>query len=436
MSSSPSAAVGEPVAPAPGALRPILVLVIGTGVRLFGYSFYLVFILLFLHSAFHLSYVVGGLYVGIVALIGIPAGQLGGGFSDRIGRRRMIVLSLAGEASGLALLAWGFSIHSLVVVVGALFLARSFGASGSPASNAYVAESVDPRLRAQGLSWIRTSFNLGAFGGAALGGLLLTFIPFGELIILAALLVGTAATVNAIWLAPTARDLARKTSGGPLSTAAPNPGLLRWLGQSMHASFRPIWRDRRLLLLVLATILIFVMLYQFAYAIPTFSRTFLGVPFAIVGLAVSLNALIPALTQVPLTTALSGRLHTRIGIWGAVLYAASYLAFGLDAIYRVDLVVALFAMVAVSTLGEDLVFLPIFTLPLNIAPEGARGAYSGALSTANGVANFFAPFLAGVALTYGAHPLVTWGILSVPALPAIVILAYLGSHLPRSQDRI
>jgi hypothetical protein len=41
-----------------------------------------------------------------------------------------------------------------------------------------------------------------------------------------------------------------------------------------------------------------------------------------------------------------------------------------------------------------------------------------------------------VALSYAADPLVTWGILAAPALPAIVLLWYLGSHIPREANRI
>lgn len=439
MSSSPSVAAGAPAAPARGALRPILVLVIGTGLRLFGMSFYLVFILLFFHNDLHVSYVVAGLYIAAVGLVTVPLGQIGGGISDRVGRRRMIVLSLAGEATGLALLAWGFTVNSLVVVIGAILVVRSFGATGSPASYAYIAESVDPNSRTIGLSWWRVAFNLGSFGGISVGGLLLTFISFGQLSALAALLVGAAATVNAIWLAPTPRDLAIKgsrESAGARSTASPTPGPLRWVGQTIYSSFRPIWRDRNLLLVIIASILIMLMLVQYAYAIPSFSQSVLRVPYAILGAAVSLTGLIPVLTQVPFTKALSGRVLTRVGIWGTIAYGAAYLAFGLDATYRIEVIPALFAMMIAITIGENLVFLPIYTVPLNIAPESARGAYSGTITMVNQIGQNLGPIFAGVALTYAAHPLVTWGIIAAPAIPVIVILAYLGSQLPRNQNRV
>ncbi len=48
----------------------------------------------------------------------------------------------------------------------------------------------------------------------------------------------------------------------------------------------------------------------------------------------------------------------------------------------------------------------------------------------------FAPLLAGVALTFSSHPIVTWAILAAPAVPAMVILGRLGTRLPVRQDRI
>jgi hypothetical protein len=270
-----------------------------------------------------------------------------------------------------------------------------------------------------------------------LGGVLLTFIAYWQVTALASVMVGAAALVNGIWLLPTPRDLSISEGRvGSAATSPQRPGFFRWLGVTTYTSFRPMWRDRPLLLLILASILMTVMLLQVAYAIPTFSLTYLGIPFGILGLALSLNGLIPVFTQVPMTKALSGRLHTRIGIWGLVAYVVSFVAFGLDSIVRFAVVGALFAVMIVVTLGENLIFLPMYTVPLNIAPTDSRGVYAGTITTASSIAQIFAPLLAGVALTFASQPLVTWGILAAPALPAILILGYLDSHLPREVNRI
>ncbi len=436
--SSETSPIADPPAAAVSPLRSIRVLVAGVTLRWFGFSFYLYFILLALHSDFGLTYADAGLDFAVVALVTLPLSQIGGGFSDWFGRRRMIVTTLAGEAAGLGILAWGFTIGSLLVVLGGLLLARSFGIIGSPSTYAYVRDSTDIGTRAKALSWVRVGSNLGGFGSVALAGVLLTFIEYGQLSALAAIIVGAAAAVNAVWLMPSAwdRSIVRREKETSASTGDPSPSLLRQMRQRIYSSFRPIWHDRTLFLVILASTLILLMLYQIFFAFSTFGLIYLGIPFAILGVALGVNGLIPVVGQVPLTTALTGRLHTRVGIWGAVVYALSFLAIGLDAEVRVEVVLVFIVVIVVSTIGECMVFLPLFTLPLNIAPKDSRGTYSGAITTASSVGQIFAPILAGVALTFAAHPLVTWGILATPALPAIAILRYLDSRIPREQNRI
>lgn len=439
MTSAELERIADPAAKAVTSLRSIRVLVVGIAVRWFGFTFYNLFLLAFFQSTFGLTYAVAGLYIAAISVVTLPLGLVGGAISDLYGRRRMIVLSLAGQAVALAVVAWGFSISSLLVSLGALVVSRSFGIIGSPAAFAYVADSTDVALRAKGLSWLRVGNNLGLSGGVAFGGILLAFVPYWQLIALGALTVGTAAIVSAAWLKPSARDrsIVLTASGSPPSKAHQGAGFFLWVGQTAYSSFKSIWRDRTLFLLVLASIPILVVDNQIIYGTSTFGLSILAIPSGVLGLALALNGLIPVLTTVPLTRALKGRSLTSVGIWGVMAYALSFVAMGLDAVGRVEVVLVFVVVVVVSTLlGENMTFLTVFTLPLNIAPKDARGTYSGAILTANGIAGIIAPLLAGVALSYAADPLVTWGILAAPALPAIVLLWYLGSHIPGEANRI
>src|SRR5512136_651293 len=117
------------------------------------------------------------------SLVGAPfLGRL----SDRLGRRLILLLSIAGTFVGFLLLAFaepiGHSLASLaastainVFVLGVLFLSRSVdGLTGGniTVAQAYISDITDEKNRAKGLGLIGAAFGLGFIIGPAVGGLL------------------------------------------------------------------------------------------------------------------------------------------------------------------------------------------------------------------------------------------------------------------------
>ncbi|BBK33563.1 putative MFS family arabinose efflux permease [Stella humosa] len=102
------------------------------------------------------------------SLAQLVTAPLWGRLSDRIGRRPVLLMSLAGSVASYLALAWA---PSLLV----LFLARI--AAGAMAGNiaaaqAYVADVTTPERRAQGMGLIGAAFGLGFILGPAIGGVL------------------------------------------------------------------------------------------------------------------------------------------------------------------------------------------------------------------------------------------------------------------------
>lgn len=109
-----------------------------------------------------------GLLMASYSLTQFIAAPFWGRVSDRIGRRPVLLITLAGAAASYVLL--GFS-NSLWM----LFLARGLGgfmAGNISAAFAYVADITTPENRTKGMGVIGAAFGLGFIAGPAIGGIL------------------------------------------------------------------------------------------------------------------------------------------------------------------------------------------------------------------------------------------------------------------------
>src|SRR5271168_2641617 len=108
------------------------------------------------------------LLLATYSLFQLFAAPLWGALSDRIGRRPVLMTSMA--ASALAYL-WFGSATALWMLFAARALAGAC-AGNIAAANAYIADVTTPENRAKGMGMIGAAFGLGFIIGPALGGLL------------------------------------------------------------------------------------------------------------------------------------------------------------------------------------------------------------------------------------------------------------------------
>ncbi|HEY5550545.1 MAG TPA: TCR/Tet family MFS transporter [Opitutaceae bacterium] len=122
------------------------------------------------------SHVYGWL-VGIFALMQFLGSPILGALSDRFGRRRVILISLAGSATD-------YVVMALAPTLAWLFVARAIAgltAGVLATTNAYVADVTPPEDRAKAFGMVGAAFGLGFILGPAVGGMLGEFglrVPF------------------------------------------------------------------------------------------------------------------------------------------------------------------------------------------------------------------------------------------------------------------
>lgn len=154
----------------------------------------------------HPTPVVFGLLMASYSLMQFLFAPLLGRLSDRVGRRPILLLSLAGTVAGYLLFAFQHSLH-------AIFLSRVVGGvmgANVATAQAVIADVTSPKDRARGMGLIGAAFGLGFILGPAIGGAALRFGEAGPG------LAATGLSMTALILALVSLPETRPSAGGVL----------------------------------------------------------------------------------------------------------------------------------------------------------------------------------------------------------------------------
>jgi MFS family permease len=180
----------------PPGLGPIFLIVF---LDLIGFSLVLPFLAEEARATFHTSSLTGTLLASIYSLMQFLFVPVWGRVSDRIGRRPVLVWSVAATALGMVGLGVGlvFAKH-----VAWLFVVRAF--SGIATANlgtasAYIADVTKPEDRARGMGLIGVAFGLGFILGPGIGGWLATYPILGRTGAVPCFAAGALSVVNLGW---------------------------------------------------------------------------------------------------------------------------------------------------------------------------------------------------------------------------------------------
>ena len=379
--------------------RAVRLLVAGTFVNRLG-SFILPFLTLVLHREFGIGEAWVGLLVGAYGAGSIVAMLWGGVLTDRLGRRRTLLLSLFG--SGSLALAMGF-VHSVAAFV-PLLIAFSFLADlYRPASSAIIADLVPSRDRAVGFAALRLAVNLGFGLGVALGGVLadldwrLLFWGDGATTLGFGLIV---------WLLVEETRVHEPASAEPAPAASP-------------------WTDRVFVKLITATFVYCLAFFMDFIVLPLTITESAGYPARVYGLLISVNGLLIALLELTVVDWLSRFRRLRVAALGVVLTALGMGLTGLVMHWAWFL-----ACVVLWTAGEILTLPQQSAFLADWAPPALRGHYLGIAQASWGLGATIAP-IAFLPIHAVLPEWAFWALLGLVILPA----ARLMITLDRTADR-
>ena len=149
-------------------LASLFVVSIGFGITLPVLPFYAERLAMASGASHKMMVVHVGLLTGVFSLMQLLFAPMLGRLSDRIGRRPLLLLGIAGYA--VAQLLFGLA-TSLWLLYGARIFGGILASATIPAATAYVADETDEQERGRGMAWLGTAVSLGAVAGPALGGL-------------------------------------------------------------------------------------------------------------------------------------------------------------------------------------------------------------------------------------------------------------------------
>ena len=360
-----------------------------------GSSLIFPFFTLYVRQRFGLPMATIGVAMAAMAGVGLISGALGGALADRFGRKTLMVGGLMLAAVSSFTMGVVDSLAAFVAV--AIFMNVIFPLS-RPASEAMVADLVEPEKRARAYGLMRVAFNLGVAIGPAVGGFLAERSYF-------TLFVGDAVTslvfalIILFFIAETKPEVAKEE-------------------RAAHgAGYGPLLRDTPFLIFCLVSIAVAVVYAQMNSTWPVYMKENYGITERQYGLMMSLNAAMVVLFQFPITSFTERHARTTMLALAAVLYG---LGFGLVGFVNTALLFAL--AIAIWTVGE-MVHVPVSQAYVaDVAPEDMRGRYMGAAGLTWGVGWSLGPLLAGLMMDFGDPRYVWYGCLIVGLAAAVAFL--------------
>jgi predicted MFS family arabinose efflux permease len=316
-----------------------------------------------------------GILLGILSLSGIVGAMIGGGLTDRLGRRKLILFGLVFSAmSSLALglvndFRW---LYPLAIVVGLL------SDVGGPAHAAMIADILRKEQRQEGFGILRVVGNMAWLVGPTIGGFVAR-TSFLALFVLDATLSCVVAVLFYVLM--------------PETKPEPHP---EHRHESLLATFRNyhlVLRHRAFVAFLVACILMGIVYIQMYNSLSVYLRDTHGIQPQAYGFLLTSSAITVILFQIWVMRLIKNQPPFVMMAVGTLFYMIGFGMFGIVSAY------GLFVLaVVVITVGEMIVMPTGQALAANFARVNMRGRYMAVFDLTNKVPATIGPAAAGIVL--------------------------------------
>ncbi len=359
------------------------------------------FFALYLTSKFGVGMTDVGVLFATFSFSSFAGSALGGGLTDRFGRKGVIIFGLL--ASAFSAVAMGL-VDSFEAFFGlAIFIGLLTDVAG-PARQAMVADLLPEEKRADGYGIIRVAFNLSAVIGPALGGLLAARSYL--MLFLTDAVISLFTVILIFFLLPETKPAAQ-------------PGAQPESMGRTFAGYGQVFRNK-IFMLYLGAMLLGVMAYMnMNTTLGVYLRDIHAVPESGYGMLLSLNAVMVVILQFPITRRIEKLPPMLMMALGSLFYAIGFAMYGFVSLY------SLFALaMAILTVGEMIAAPVSQALVASFAPEDMRGRYMAVSGFAWGIPYAIGPYLAGLIMD-GPRPEWTWYAAGMVGMLSVMGFLYL-----------
>ena len=356
----------------------LLVLFITVFVDLIGFGMVIPFLSFYAHE-YGASGVVVGAVVGVYSIMQFFFAPFWGRLSDRVGRRPVLLVSLAASCSGYLL--FGFA-HGLTLLFVSRVIAGAGGANIGTAQ-AYIADATTPEDRAKGMGLIGAAFGMGFILGPPLSGILAAVgvrhhMPGNLLPGLAAASLSLTAFCIAVFMLPES-----KSEFTVVRSKVPP--------QFDRALWGRITGDELLAPAMAALFLTAIAVAGMETSVTLHAKE----RFGFKQLDMAYFFLFMGFIVATIQGGLIGRLAKTVGertlvVIGAISFVIGFLV--LPSIYRVPLLYGVAFLIAI---GQGLCYPSLTSLVSKAAPEQERGSILGLATAVGSLARFLGPIVSG-----------------------------------------